>query len=65
MTEQELSNGTLKAFEALEYLRETINVLTKEIVILKDERDEYRRKWLESINNIKDINNDNTLPTPD
>lgn len=64
MTEKELSNGTLKAFEALEYLRETINVLAQEIVILKDERDEYRRKWLELINSRKDINNDNTLPTP-
>lgn len=61
MTEKELSNGTLKAFEALEYLRETINVLAQEIVILKDERDEYRRKWMDS---IEEINNDNTLPTP-
>lgn len=60
MTEQELGNGTLKAFEALEYLRETINVLTQEIVILKDERDEYRRKWLEESNE-----RNNTLPTPD
>jgi len=57
MTEQELSVGTLKVFEALEYLRKTVNALTQEIVILTDERDEYKRKW-------KELQNDKALPTP-
>ena len=49
MTEQEFSTGTLRAFEALEYLRDTINALSTEVVILKDERDEYRRKWKDEV----------------
>jgi len=47
MDEKELSELNLFSLQALEYLRDSLTKLLKEIVILKDERDEYRRKWLE------------------
>ena len=47
MNENELGKLNLFSLQALEYLRDSLTKLLKEIVILKDERDEYRRKWLE------------------
>jgi len=38
----------LAGMQSLSTLNEVLSELTKQIEILKDERDEYRRKWLES-----------------
>ena len=50
MSEEELSKINLFSLQGLEYLRESLTKIIQEIVILKDERDEYRRKWLELVN---------------
>ncbi len=50
MSEEELSKINLFGLQGLEYLRESLTKLLQEIIILKDERDEYRRKWLELAN---------------
>ena len=38
-----------------------LNELTKKIEILKSERDEYRRKWLEAIDSVTDVGNENQI----
>jgi len=42
----------LESIEALSLLNDNLSELCKKIVILIDERDEYKRKWLEAINTI-------------
>jgi len=39
----------LASLQSLSTINEAISKLCKQIVILEDERDEYRRKWLEAI----------------
>jgi len=38
----------LASLQSLSTLNEAISELCKKIAILEDERDEYRRKWLEA-----------------
>ena len=39
----------LASIQSLSTLNEAINKLCKKIAILEDERNEYRRKWLEAV----------------
>ena len=55
MSGEDLAKVNLFSLQAIEYLRDTLSNLLKEIAILKDERDEYRRKWLETINENPNI----------
>lgn len=47
MSEKELAEINLFSLQGLEFLRDSISKLCLEIVVIKDERDEYKRKWLE------------------
>lgn len=40
----------LATMQSLSTINEAVSELCKKIVILEDERNEYRRKWLEAIN---------------
>lgn len=62
MTQEELHEANIKIPQAIKYLIETSTELLKEIANLEYERDEYRRKYLNSEELRR--NNDNTLPTP-
>jgi len=39
------------SLQSLSTLNEAISKLCEEIAILEDERDEYKRKWLEAVKN--------------
>jgi len=52
----------LAAMQSLSNINEAINALATELAVIKDERDEYRRKWLEAMEGNTD---DKALPTPD
>jgi len=55
----------LAGLQSLSTLNEVLSELCTKIAILEDERDEYRRKWLEAIDsNFEVQSNDNTLPSP-
>jgi len=48
MSDEELEEINIFSLQGLEYLRDALTKLLQEIIILKDERDEYKRKWLEA-----------------
>lgn len=51
---EDVSLIQLASIESLQLLNKAISELCKKITILTDERDEYRRKWLEISKTIKD-----------
>jgi len=63
MTREELHDANIKIPQAIAYLVETSTKLLEEIANLEYERDEYRRKYKNS-ENLRRIDNDKTLPTP-
>jgi len=50
----------LAGMQALSTLNEVLSELTQQIEILKDEQDEYRRKWLEAIDAVVEVGNENS-----
>jgi len=48
----------LASIQALQVLNEAVNELSKQVVVLENERDEYRRKWLDSIQGKQKLTKD-------
>jgi uncharacterized protein YhaN len=45
----------LAGMQSLSTLNDVLKELTQQVEILRDERDEYRRKWLEAIDTVIEV----------
>ena len=56
----ESSNLQLAGMQSLQNISEVINQLSIQIAILEDERDEYKRKWLDEVETKQQVISQNT-----